>query len=188
LILPYDKRLKTNARQLRGDMTDAEQKLWYRLRRKQINGWQFYRQKPIGPYIVDFYCPAANLVIEIDGSQHFEAEHQLADQKRDEYMNQLGLQVLRFDNRQVLLETDAVVEVISKIPPSPPFAKGGVNPAPATSLPPFEKGRVNPALATSPPPFDKGGDNPALATSPPPFEKGGPGGIRPNPDEAEAQP
>ncbi|WP_082879966.1 endonuclease domain-containing protein [Methylomonas methanica] len=171
-MLPYDSRLKKNSRALRCNMTDAEQKLWQRLRRKQINGWQFYRQKPIGQYIVDFYCSAANLVIEIDGGQHFEAEHQLADQKRDEYMNQLGLRVLRFDNRQVLLETDAVVEVIRKSPPNPPFSKGGANPAPATSLPPFEKGRVNPAPANSLPPF----------------EKGGPGGICPNPDEAEQQP
>lgn len=142
MIQPYDKRLKANARKLRGAMTDAEQKLWQCLRRKQINGWQFYRQKPLGSYIVDFYCPAVHLVIEIDGSQHFEAKHKLADQQRDEYMNQLGLQVLRFDNRQVLLETDAVVEIISRIPPGPPFSKGGGYPAPATSLPPFEKGGV----------------------------------------------
>lgn len=50
-------------------MTDAEQRLWQRLRRKQINGWQFYRQKPIGAYIVDFYCPIAMLVVEVDGEQ-----------------------------------------------------------------------------------------------------------------------
>ncbi len=126
-MLPYERRLKQNSRALRSNMTEAEQKLWYHLRRKQINGWQFYRQKPLGPYIVDFYCPAASLVVELDGSQHFEAEHAQADQVRDQYFNGLGLRVLRFDNRQVLLETDAVVEVIAKcqIPPSPPFAKGG---------------------------------------------------------------
>jgi len=66
-MLPYNKPLKSNSRVLRANMTDAEQKLWYRLRRKQINGWQVYRQKPIGPYIVDFYCPATGLVIELDG-------------------------------------------------------------------------------------------------------------------------
>lgn len=123
-MLPYDNRLKSNARILRSNMTDAEQKLWQRIRCKQINGWQFYRQKPLGTYIVDFYCAVAHLVIEIDDSQHYEPEHQLADRLRDEYSTGLGLRVLRFDNRQVLLETDAVVEVISKIPPAPLFQRG----------------------------------------------------------------
>jgi len=162
-MLPYGRQLKQNARELRSHMTDAEQKLWYRLRRKQINGWQFYRQKPIGQYIVDFYSPEAGLVVELDGSQHFEPEHQAADQKRDTYLAGLGLRVLRFDNRQVLLEIDGVMGVIAQlqIPPSPPFSKGGTNqcalegaafkqkaPAPVTHLkkdtdttvPPFEKG------------------------------------------------
>ncbi len=127
-MLPYERRLKKNARALRSNMTEAEQKLWYRLRRKQINGWQFYRQKPLGPYIVDFYCPAACLVVEVDGSQHFDTEDAQLDQIRDQYLDWLGLRVLRFDNRQVLLETDAVVEVISRFstnPPQPPFFKGG---------------------------------------------------------------
>jgi len=89
-MLPYSRQLKQNSRELRSNMTDAEQKLWYRLRRKQINGWQFYRQKIIGSYIVDFYCPAARLVVELDGSQHFEPQHQAADQKRDAYLVSLG--------------------------------------------------------------------------------------------------
>ncbi|MGZ5052256.1 MAG: endonuclease domain-containing protein [Methylobacter sp.] len=66
-------------------------------------------------FIVDFYCPAAKLVIELDGSQHLEEEHQIKDQKRDAALAGLGLRVLRFDNRQVLLETDAVLEVINMI-------------------------------------------------------------------------
>ena len=94
-------------------MTDAEQKLWFRLRRKQVNGWQFYRQKPLGPYIVDFYCPAARLVVEVDGSQHFEPAQLEADRVRDAYLASLALRVLRFDDRQVLLETDGVVAVIA---------------------------------------------------------------------------
>lgn len=128
-MLPYGRQLKQNARELRSHMTDAEQKLWYRLRRKQINGWQFYRQKPLGNYIVDFYSPVAKLVVELDGSQHFEPEHLASDQKRDAYLAGLGLRVLRFDNRQVLLEMDAVLGVIAKsqIPPTPPFSKGGEN-------------------------------------------------------------
>ena len=67
---PYKPTLKPLARNLRGNMTDAEQRLWSKLRRKQILGVQFYRQKPLANYIVDFYCAAANLVIELDGSQH----------------------------------------------------------------------------------------------------------------------
>ncbi|MGZ8236753.1 MAG: endonuclease domain-containing protein [Methylobacter sp.] len=124
MTLPYDKRLKPNSRSLRSNMTDAEQLLWQRLRRKQINGWQFYRQKPIGQYIVDFYCAAAYLVVELDGSQHLETDHQRTDQQRDAFLQSLGLRVLRFDNRQVLLETDAVVEVIRQIPPTPLFQRG----------------------------------------------------------------
>lgn len=95
-------------------MTEAEQMLWHYIRRKQIRGVQFYRQKPLLAFIVDFYCPAAKLMIELDGSQHFEAEHQAKDQVRDAALASLGLQILRFDNRQVLLETEAVLAVIDK--------------------------------------------------------------------------
>jgi very-short-patch-repair endonuclease len=66
-MLPCDKQLKTFSQHLRKNMTDAEKMLWLRLRRKQLKGRQFYRQKIIGKYIVDFYCPKANLVIEVDG-------------------------------------------------------------------------------------------------------------------------
>jgi very-short-patch-repair endonuclease len=70
-MLQYNARLKTIARSLRANPTDAELRLWYRLRRKQILGVQFYRQKTIGNYIVDFYAPAAKLVVEVDGAHHF---------------------------------------------------------------------------------------------------------------------
>ena len=108
----YHRHLKQPARRLRRQQTEAEQRLWTRLRRQQIAGVPFYRQRPIGPYIVDFYAPAANLVIEVDGSQHFEAEQRRQDAARDHYLQADGLRVLRFDNRQVLTETEAVVEVI----------------------------------------------------------------------------
>jgi len=110
----YNQTLKENSRALRTNMTDAEQMLWLHLRRKQIQGVQFYRQKPLLTFIVDFYCPAAKLVIELDGSQHFEVEHQAKDQDRDAALTGLGLHVLRFDNRQVLLETEAVLSVIDE--------------------------------------------------------------------------
>lgn len=178
MILPYDRRLKSNSRSLRSNMTDAEQKLWQRLRRKQINGWQFYRQKPLGNYIVDFYCAAAHLVVEIDGSQHYEPEQQQSDRERDEYLTGLGLRVLRFDNRQVLLETEAVVEVISKIPPAPLLQRGGVAPTVATFVPDFQTG-VDFQSLTHPIP-------PSQAIPIPPFEKGGLGGIHTAHDD-EAQ-
>ena len=109
---PYNKNLKQPSRDLRNNMTDAEQLLWQRLRRKQILGLQFYRQKPILNFIVDFYCPSANLVIECDGGQHYTADGLEADRARDQALAQLGLNVLRFDNRQILTETDAVVDQI----------------------------------------------------------------------------
>ena len=109
---PYNKNLKQPSRDLRNNMTDAEKRLWSKLRVKQILGLQFYRQKPILNFIVDFYCPSVNLVIECDGSQHYTDEGLEADRVRDEALAQLGLRVLRFDNGQVLAEIDGVVEQI----------------------------------------------------------------------------
>ena len=108
-MLPYKDNLKFNARQLRTNMTDGEQLIWARLRRKQLLGVQFYRQKPIGRYIVDFFAPKAKLVVEVDGSQHFVGDHVIRDEQRDSYFSNLGLLVLRFNNLQVLQESDAVV-------------------------------------------------------------------------------
>lgn len=96
-------------------MTDAEQSLWRRLRGKQIHGVQFYRQKPLGPYIVDFYCPAAKLVIEVDGSQHQETVALTYDRKRYEFLKCQGLKVLRFDDRQVLCEWKGVMETVEGV-------------------------------------------------------------------------
>lgn len=109
---PYNKKLKQASRDLRNNMTEAEKLLWSRLRYKQILGLQFYRQKPILNFIVDFYCPSANLVIECDGGQHYTDEGLKADRNRDQTLGELGLKVLRFDNRQVLQEVDAVIQAI----------------------------------------------------------------------------
>ena len=111
-MLLYNGSLKQHARRLRKNMTNSEQVLWSRLRGKQLLGVQFYRQKPIGDYIVDFYAPKTKLVIEVDGSQHREDVHASKDKRRDTYLASLDLRVLRFNSRQVLQETDAVVEVI----------------------------------------------------------------------------
>ncbi len=111
-MLKYNPKLKGNARHLRRNLTDSERVLWQRLRGKQLLDVQFYSQKPIGNYIVDFYAPKAKLVIEIDGSQHFEQPHAEKDRERDEYLARLGLVVLRFNSRQALKETEAVMEVV----------------------------------------------------------------------------
>ena len=111
-MLAYAGKTKPIARSLRLRMTDAEHRLWFRLRRKQLHGVQFYRQKPLGAYVVDFYAPAVGLVVEVDGGQHFEQAAMLADARRTDVLRGMGLQVLRFDNRQVLLETEAVVDEI----------------------------------------------------------------------------
>jgi len=133
-MLRYSENLKNPARDLRRNLTDSEQVLWRRLRAKQILGIPFYRQKPLGRYIVDFFAPRVKLVVEVDGSQHLEGNHLQKDKYRDQYLSGLGLKVLRFDSRVVLTETDAVMEVIYKetekrlgveIPPNPPFSKGG---------------------------------------------------------------
>ena len=113
-MLPYNRNLKALSRRLRKNMTDAERLLWGKIRRKQLKGYQFYRQKPIGDYIVDFFCPRAKLVIEIDGSQHHTGEMTEYDRIRDEYMSSLGLRVLRFTNTEVLMHTEGVVERIEE--------------------------------------------------------------------------
>jgi very-short-patch-repair endonuclease len=109
-MLEYNPKLKLHTCRLRTEMTDAEQKLWSRLRGKQIAGVQFYRQKLLGNYIVDFYAPAAKLVVEVDGSQHTDEKHVQKDTGRDAWLRAQGLTVLRFDNLQVLQETEAALQ------------------------------------------------------------------------------
>lgn len=110
----YNQNLKSFSRELRHHQTDAENLLWSRIRRKLIKNTQFYRQRPIGNYIVDFYAPSAKLIIEIDGGQHFETGHEQRDQTRDNFMTLLNIKSLRFDNLQVLQQIDDVIEVIYK--------------------------------------------------------------------------
>ena len=129
-MLRYNRDLKHIARRLRTEMTESEQLLWSRLRRKQLTGMQFYRQKPIGSYVVDFYAPKAKLVVEVDGSQHLDSVHVQNDAYRDACLSSEGLQVLRFSNIRVLQELDAVVDEIFRIlmerldqNPHPPIEK-----------------------------------------------------------------
>ena len=119
---------RERARALRSNTTDAEQRLWRYLRRRQLLDIQFYRQRPLGCFIADFWAPALKLVVEVDGGQHFEAEGVASDARRDEWMREQGIRVVRFDNRQVLCETEQVLEALlgvmkerlaASLPPSP---------------------------------------------------------------------
>jgi very-short-patch-repair endonuclease len=120
-MMPFNKNLKPLARKLRNNMTDAEQLIWSKIRRKQLADLQFYRQKNIGHYIVDFYCPMGKLIVEIDGGQHYESDGMKEDQERDRYLQGLGLTVLRFSNIDVLKNIDGVVvricEYLKSTPP-----------------------------------------------------------------------
>ena len=111
-IQPYNPELKKYARELRKNMTDAERLLWSRIRKKQVRDAPFLRQRPIGKYIVDFYSPEMNLVVEVNGGQHFEKLGKAADEERDAFLQSRGLKILRFSNVDVLKNLDAVVEVI----------------------------------------------------------------------------
>jgi very-short-patch-repair endonuclease len=108
-MLPYKKELREFARELRKNMTDAERLIWSKVRKGQLKGHQFYRQKILGNYIVDLFCPAAKLVIEIDGGQHCTPEGIKKDKLRDEYLGSLGLTVLRFSDSDVLKNIEGVL-------------------------------------------------------------------------------
>jgi len=109
----YNPDNKELSRKLRKNITPEEQIIWKYIRRKQIHDVQFYRQKPLGEYIVDFYCPRANLVLEIDGIQHIEnAEY---DAERDYYLEGLGLRVVRIWNSDVRNNLKNVLKTIRQI-------------------------------------------------------------------------
>jgi very-short-patch-repair endonuclease len=97
-------------RRLRANQTSAEQLLWLKLRSKQIHGLKFRRQHEIGSYIVDFFCPERNLVIEIDGDVHATETHQINDLEREKHLKSLGLQVIRYTHDQVINNLDGVLE------------------------------------------------------------------------------
>jgi very-short-patch-repair endonuclease len=109
---------KPAAKQLRKTLTDAERKLWHRLRGEQL-GAKFRRQHPFENYVLDFVCLDRRLVVEVDGSQH--ADNLTYDIERTARLQSAGFSVLRFWNNQVLNETDAVVKAIwDALNPSPP--------------------------------------------------------------------
>jgi len=102
----YNPKLKLRARQMRNEMTAAEKKLWYGYLEQDRNRW--LRQKPIGDYIIDFYCPKLKLAIEVDGTTHLENKDKVYDKKRTEELEKLGIKILRFWNNDIL---DGLAEV-----------------------------------------------------------------------------
>ena len=109
---PYSKNLKELSQKLRSNQTDAEGKLWQRINRDQLLGFRFNRQKPLLNYIVDFYCAKAKLIIELDGSHHYEPEYQEKDRQRDDELRSLGFTMMRFSNDEIYYEIEDVVEQI----------------------------------------------------------------------------
>jgi len=118
--------MKALARTLRRNATEAERVLWKYLRAHRMEGYKFRRQYVIEPYIVDFLCIEANLVVEADGGQHLEQAGE--DESRTEYLESLGYRVLRFWNHDILTDTQAVLEKIHTYLnniPSPQPSPGG---------------------------------------------------------------
>jgi very-short-patch-repair endonuclease len=104
--------VRANARALRSSSTDAERLIWSKLRNRRFAGRKFRRQHPIGPFVADFACVEAHLVIELDGGQHFESEAITADARRSTFFHLQGFTTLRFTNREVLAETESVLTSI----------------------------------------------------------------------------
>ena len=110
--LPYNKNLKEFSRKLRKNSTLGEVLLWQKLRAGSMMNYTFNRQKPIGRYIVDFYCKPLKLVIEIDGAYHFEEEQKVKDTERQKLLEEMGLYFLRFSEQQVRKDMDIVLKEI----------------------------------------------------------------------------
>jgi len=104
--LPYNPDLKKHARMMRNNSTKGEIKFWCELLRNKKSGYQFYRQKSILNYIVDFYCAKLKLVVEIDGTSHIDKEGY--DKSRDENLKTLGLKILRYDDLQVIYNFEMI--------------------------------------------------------------------------------
>lgn len=108
----YNPKLKRFSRNLRNNSTLGEVLLWQQLKARKLMGYQFLRQKPIGQFIADFYCPKLNLVIEVDGSSHMLANNQKRDERKDRYLKSIGLHVLRIEDSAVKHYMTAVLQVL----------------------------------------------------------------------------
>lgn len=102
----------SNAKKLRENQTEAEEKFWLAVKDNQIEGYKFRRQHPLSVYIADFYCHALRLVIEIDGEYHLNEEQQLLDKKRTADIEFQGVKVIRFTNEEIISNLDNVLDTI----------------------------------------------------------------------------
>ena len=120
-------------RQLRREQTDAEKLLWYCLRSRQLCGLKFRRQYPVGPYVLDFYCHAYKLCIELDGRQHYESAGIQHDEQRQVFLTSHSIHTLRLSNRDMLRHLESVLLQIAEAAPHPnPLPEGeGVGGTPA---------------------------------------------------------
>ena len=106
---------KETARELRCTLTPAEARLWTHLQRRQLGGRKFRRQHKIGPYILDFYCPAERIAVELDGAAHDHERAQLHDEVRTAFLADRGIKVIRFENREVFENGDGVLLAIANM-------------------------------------------------------------------------
>ena len=117
--LHNDPALKERRRELRRNQTEAEKTFWAHVRNRQLHGRKFFRQYSFGPYILDFYCPALKLAIELDGGQHNFPDNKAYDSTRSEYLQRHGIEVLRFWNHDVLEHVQAILDTLEgKITPA----------------------------------------------------------------------
>ncbi|MBX9827917.1 MAG: DUF559 domain-containing protein [Xanthobacteraceae bacterium] len=119
-------KMRSRAHTLRRDSTDAERLIWNELRVHRLNGASFRRQTPIGPYVADFVCHAASLIVELDGGQHFESQNMKRDARRDAFLASKGFCVLRINNHDVMTNKQGVLETIAAAlvaAPSPPLPR-----------------------------------------------------------------
>ncbi|MGD0867536.1 MAG: DUF559 domain-containing protein [Rhizomicrobium sp.] len=112
------------ARELRQNMTAAERRLWWMLRRKQLAGLRFRRQAPLGPYYADFFCPKAGLVVELDGPSHTSDRQIAHDEKRERWFESRGIRVLRISNREFFERPDDVADAIYRAATAPLPSRG----------------------------------------------------------------
>jgi len=110
-----DKRFKSLRKKLRNSATDAENKLWQALRKNQILGYKFTRQYGVGKYVVDFYCSAIRLAIELDGGQHMEEENWKYDEERTKFLNSQKIRVIRFYDNDVFNNLQGIIEQIIQV-------------------------------------------------------------------------
>ena len=134
IINDIPRRLRGFAKEQRSAMPRAEALFWEQVRASRLHGHKFKRQVPITPYIVDFLCTAAKVVIELDGPPHDTAERRARDAERDAWLQRQGFLVLRFSNDQVLGNCQAVLDAVlaaieAQLAPSPAPLRGAPSPA-----------------------------------------------------------